>query len=472
MKTIKAKHHPKTFVTALFLCIILVAQAFVPAVSAAEQDNLEEQMDFLEKLIRLVEAGYYREVDLQQLVDGAYKGVFNALDPYSLYYTGEEYEEFDIQVTGTFGGIGVQIAVRDGYITVVAPLHGTPAHRAGIRAGDRVVMVDDADVRDIPIDKVANMMRGEPGTGVKIGVLRDGQPSLLEFGLVREIIEVNPVTYEVLDDKIGYIRLTEFNEHATGKVDEALDYFDGLGIRDVVLDLRNNPGGMVDQAVDVAGRFVPKGPVVHIERRNAPRQTLNSRPGQQKYNLAVLVNQGSASASEIVAGAVQDTKAGTLIGTRTFGKGTVQQLYPLTNGGRVKLTMAKYLTPNERVIDGEGITPDIVVENQSPAEKYVEGLAPVKGDRKLSVSSVGLDVLGVEQRLEIMGYNTGEVDGVFDDTLQRAVAEFQADTGLYPYGVLDITTRQKLLEEYETYLRENTPDAQLEKAIELLKTNS
>jgi carboxyl-terminal processing protease len=210
--------------------------------------------------------------------------------------------------------------------------------------------------------------------------------------------------------------------------------------------------------------------VVHIDRRTAPRQTLNSDLENPKYNLAVLVNGGSASASEIVAGAVQDTGAGTLIGTQTFGKGTVQQVLPLKNGSRIKLTIAKYLTPNDRVIDGVGITPDIVVENPAPEGKYGQDLAPVKGDRKLSVNMVGLDVLGAEQRLDEMGYGPGEVDGVFDTALEQAVARFQSDTGLYPYGVLDFTTQKRLLAEHRLYIEKNTPDLQLEKAVEILKS--
>ena len=463
------------FLAAIVLTILLVTQAFAPAALAAEtgeapqEKSLEEQMDFLELLIKAVDGLYYEDVDIQDLVDGAYKGVFNKLDPYSVYYTDEEYEEFDLEVTGTFGGIGVQIAMRDGFITVIAPIDGTPAYRAGIKAGDRVVTVDNTDVREISIDRVASMMRGEPGTKVSIGVLREGQPSVISFELTREIIEINPVTYEVLEGDVGYIRLSEFNEHAGQHVDEALEHFDSLEIKDIVLDLRNNPGGMVNQSVEVAGRFVPEGPVVHIERRNAPRQTLKSELKEQKYNLAVLVNGGSASASEIVAGAVQDTGAGTLIGTQTFGKGTVQQVLPLSNGSRIKLTIARYLTPNGRAIDGEGITPDMVVENQSPEGKYGQELAPIKGDRKLSVNAVGLDVLGAEQRLDTMGYNTGEVDGVFDTALEQAVRKFQSDTSLYPYGVLDLATQQRLLTEYQLYIEENTSDVQLQKAIETLK---
>jgi carboxyl-terminal processing protease len=452
----------------------MAALAFAPAALAEEetpqQKSLEEQMGFLELLIKAVESLYYEDVDIQDLVDGAYKGVFNKLDPYSVYYTDEEYEEFDLEVTGTFSGIGVQIAVRDGHITVIAPLDDTPAHRAGIRAGDRIVSVDDIDVREMPIEKVARMLRGEPGTKVKVGILREGQPSVIYFELTREMIEISPVKYELLEGGIGYIRLSEFNQHAGQHVDEALAHFDGLGIRDIILDLRDNPGGMVDQSVMVASRFVPEGPVVHIDRRTAPRQTLNSNLKETRYNLAVLVNGGSASASEIVAGAVQDTGAGILVGTQTFGKGTVQQVFPLNNGDRMKLTIAKYLTPNGRVIDGVGITPDIVVENPAPEGKYGRDLAPLKGDKKLAINMVGLDVLGAEQRLDEMGYSPGEVDGVFDAALEQAVAKFQSDAGLYPYGVLDITTQKRLLAEYRLHIEKNTPDLQLEKAVEILKS--
>jgi carboxyl-terminal processing protease len=463
-----------TLLTTLVLAVLMAALAFAPAALAEEetpqQKSLEEQMGFLELLIKAVESLYYEDVDIQDLVDGAYKGVFNKLDPYSVYYTDEEYEEFDLEVTGTFSGIGVQIAVRDGHITVIAPLDDTPAHRAGIRAGDRIVSVDDIDVREMPIEKVARMLRGEPGTKVKVGILREGQPSVIYFELTREMIEISPVKYELLEGGIGYIRLSEFNQHAGQHVDEALAHFDGLGIRDIILDLRDNPGGMVDQSVMVASRFVPEGPVVHIDRRTAPRQTLNSNLKETRYNLAVLVNGGSASASEIVAGAVQDTGAGILVGTQTFGKGTVQQVFPLNNGDRMKLTIAKYLTPNGRVIDGVGITPDIVVENPAPEGKYGRDLAPLKGDKKLAINMVGLDVLGAEQRLDEMGYSPGEVDGVFDAALEQAVAKFQSDAGLYPYGVLDITTQKRLLAEYRLHIEKNTPDLQLEKAVEILKS--
>lgn len=461
------------FLITALLAITLTVSSFAPAAyAAAEEKSLDEQINLLKLLIQATDGLYYKDVDIQDLIDGAYKGVFDRLDPYSVYYTDKEYEEFEVDVVGTFGGVGLQIAVRDGFVTVIAPLEDTPAYRAGMKTGDRVVSIDDTDVRDISIDKVASMMRGEPGTKVRIGVLREGHTSAIEFDLTRAIIEVNPVTYEVLEGDIGYIKLIEFNEHAAEHVDEALQHFDGLGIMKIILDLRNNPGGMIDQSVEVAGMFVPEGPIVHIERRNLPRQTMKSGVKEQKYDLAVLINGGSASASEIVAGAVQDTGAGTLIGTKTFGKGTVQQIFGFADSGRVKLTIAKYLTPEGRAIDGEGITPDMTVEQADLKGKYGEDLAPVSGKRKPLRNDVGLDVLGMEQRLDTMGYNAGEIDGVFDAALEQAVKEFQSDMGLYPYGVLDIVTQQRVLTEYELYLEENTPDVQLQKAVEVLKSEN
>ncbi|MBA1336036.1 MAG: Carboxyl-terminal protease [Firmicutes bacterium] len=456
-------------ISAALVFSLLLGMPYVYA-QGEEQSDLEYHMDFLGKLIQFVEANYYEEVDMQKLIDGAYKGVFEQLDPYSIYYTEEEYEEFDTVVTGTYGGVGVHISMRDGYVTVISPIEGTPAHKAGIKPGDRVVSVDGIDVTQIAIDKVANMMRGEPDTTVKLGILRDNQPGIIYFEIVRKVIEINPVSYELKENGIGYIRISDFNEHADENVENALAYFDEEGVKDIIIDLRNNPGGIIDQAVAIAGHFVPEGPVVYVDRRDGLRKTYNSDLEESKYNLVVLVNEGSASASEILAGAVQDTKSGVIVGTQTFGKGTVQTVLPLKNGGNIKLTIAKYLTPSERVIDGVGITPDVVIENEIPAGKYHDELAPIKGSRKPYISSVGLDVLGAEQRLDVLGYNVGEIDGVFDQILASAVSRFQSDKGLYPYGVLDLATQERLLWEYDEYIKKDDIDEQLQKAIEILKS--
>jgi carboxyl-terminal processing protease len=464
----------KAFAAISAVLVLTLMLGIFPAFAqeAAEQGDsgIKYHMDFLGRLIEFVQANYVDEVDIDKLIEGAYKGVFDQLDPYSIYFSEGEYEAFDLEVTGTFSGVGVQISMRDGYVTVIAPISGTPGDRAGIKPGDRVVSVDDIDVTNIAIDKVAAMMRGEPGTAVRLGIMRDGHVGIIYFDIIREIIEINPVRSEVLEGNIGYIRLDDFNEHTNENVKKALAEFDAKGITDIILDLRNNPGGIIDQAVAVAGYFVPEGPVVHVDRRNGIRTTYSSDLKEPRYNVAVLVNKGSASASEILAGAIQDTGAGVLVGTQTFGKGTVQAVLPLKNGADIKLTIARYLTPSEKVIDGQGLTPDIIVENEHPADRFADELAPIKGNRKPALSDIGLDVLGAEQRLVVLGYDVGEIDGVFDSHLYSAVAAFQADSGLYPYGVLDLATQQRLMAAYENHILTDDVDEQLQRAIEVLKT--
>ncbi len=456
----------------LILSMFLTVAICVPRVLAEGKEdqasNLLEELEFLQLVIEFVKANYVEEVDIQTLIDGAYKGVFEQLDPYSVYYTKEEYEDFDTQVNGTYEGIGIHITIRDDLVTVIAPIEGSPADKAGLKPGDKIIYVDDIDVRDYTLDQAASLMRGEPGTEVRLGIMREGEPGLLYFQIVRDRIEINTVKYEILEDNIGYIRITDFNEHVSKNVEDALEELDAKGITDIIIDLRNNPGGLLDEVVEIAENFIPEGPIVHIDRRNGERETHNSRLKELKYNLAVLVNEGSASASEIFAGAVQDTGAGVIIGTRTFGKGTVQTVLHLKNGGALKMTIARYLTPNERVIDGEGLTPDIIVENPYPAERYLDELAPIKGNRKPSRTVIGLDVLGAEQRLDVMGYEVGEVDGVFDGMLEEAVKQFQADNGLYSYGVLDLATQEKLQERFDEYIKQDDVDEQLQKAVEVL----
>lgn len=441
----------------------------VYAEETQEESSLQQQMDYLGKLIEFVEHNYVNSVSEEDLVEGAYKGIFNALDPHSTYYTPEEYEKFQTSTSGVFGGTGIHITIRNEEIYIIAPIEDTPADRAGIKAGDIIISVDGTDVRDYSLEKAADMIRGEIGTSVQLGIKREGEQDILYFDLVREEIRISPVSSKVMEEDIGYIRISSFNSNTEENIQKVLENFDSQGIKDIIIDLRNNPGGLLDEVVEMSKHFIPQGSIVHIDKRDGKRTTHTSDLQQQKYKLAVLVDGGSASASEIFAGAVQDTGAGTIIGTQTFGKGTVQSVVPLTNGGSVKLTIARYLTPNERIIDGEGITPDIVVENVAWQQTYKDELAPIKGDRKPTVGVIGLDVLGTEQRLNLMEYNVGEIDGIFDTALEKAVSDFQVDSGLYPYGVLDFATQQNLREKFEEYMNQNDLDEQLQKAIEVLK---
>ena len=313
-------------------------------------------------------------------------------------------------------------------------------------------------------------MRGEPGTSVRLGIKREGVDGILYFDIVREIIKVNPISFKVLEDEIGYIKIQTFNSNTEEYLRKALDEFDSKGITKLIIDVRYNPGGSLEQVVDVAKHFVPnKGPIVHIDyKKPEDKQTYYSDIEDSKYQLVVLVNEWSASASEIFAGAIQDSKAGTIIGVKTFGKGTVQQLIPLKKGGAMKLTMAKYLTPSGVAIDGVGIKPDIVVKNEKQ-KIDVNTLEKLEITRRMELGDTGKDVLAAEQRLKILGYKTEEPDEMLDEETYLVVKNFQSDRGLFPYGVLDITTQiylENAISDVEIEV-----DKQLEEAIKVLKAS-
>ncbi|SCG81800.1 carboxyl-terminal processing protease [Proteiniborus sp. DW1] len=333
------------------------------SIQQQEEIDLQQELESLGNLLKLIKANYAYEVTEKQLIEGAMKGLFYNLDDYSNYYTEEEFKELNETVSGDFGGIGLYVTEKNGNITVLTPIKDTPAFKAGIKPEDIMVSVDDIDIRGISLKKATDLMRGEPGTKVKIGIVRRGESKPLYFNIVRELIQLNPVEYEILKDNIGYIKITEFNNHTLENVLIALGEFDRNKIDKVIFDVRNNPGGSLREVIDVLRFLVPRGPIVHVKYSDGQIKTYFSYNDDVNFKLAVLTNKGSASASEIFAGAIQDTGVGTIIGTTTYGKGTVQSIIPLANGGGVKLTVAEYFTAKENPVDKVGIQPDVVVEN-------------------------------------------------------------------------------------------------------------
>jgi carboxyl-terminal processing protease len=416
---------------------------------------------FLEVINRVRES-YVEEVPADQLIEGALRGIVESLgDPYSTYMTPQEFQDFQAGTNGTFGGVGIVITEEDGYIVVVAPIKGTPGDRAGIRPRDRIIRVDGRDLRGVGVDTAGELMRGKPGTEVVLEIERDGR--ILRVPITREVIEVNPVESKLLDGGYGYIRLTNFNEHAGRRVREALAAFEKQGVRGIILDLRGNPGGLLSQALEVAREFVPAGPVVYIEeRQQKERRVLSSNLSKQRWPLVVLVDGGSASAAEIVAGAIQDRKAGVLVGEKTFGKATVQDVFRLANGGAVKLTIGRYLTPSGRSIDQEGITPDVLV----PVPHNLKDFEPLKLSRTLRLGTGGLDVAELQKRLQALGYRITKIDGIFGPETGGAVRQLQMDAGLPATGTVDQATLTALNRRLSG---EGTKDVQLEKAVEVLK---
>ncbi|MDK2800851.1 MAG: carboxyl-terminal processing protease [Clostridiales bacterium] len=402
-----------------------------------------------------------------ELRDQAIEGMFETLDQYSTFFYQDEYEQFSAAVDGQFGGIGISVANRNGNITILAPIENTPGDRAGLKSGDKIIYINDVDVSNYDVNIAVPLMRGEPGTSVKLGIKREGYEDILYFNIVRDLIKINPITHNVLENNIGYIRISDFNANTVEYFTDVLNEFDKAKIKKIIIDVRNNPGGSLTQVVDIANYFVPnEGPIVHIEYKDEKQKyTFYSDLKKSKYEVVVLINEGSASASEIFAGAIQDSKAGKIVGTKSFGKGTVQELLPLRGGGAIKMTIARYLTPNGTVIDGDGIHPDVEVRNitQKIDMSKLEKLEPV---RKLTLSDKGKDVFAAEQRLALLGYDVGEPDEVFDEKTFKAVKDFQAEQNLYPYGVLDFSTQAAL--NVAVSQLEVVVDKQLEKAVEIL----
>lgn len=312
---------------------------------------------------RIIKNLYVDDTAGIDLMTGAVRGAVAAVgDPYSDYFDAKAFKEFLVEVKGSFGGVGLVLGMRDKQITVVAPIEGTPADQAGIASGDRIIAINGQSTKEMAIDEAVAMIRGPEGSEVTLTVARPGQEAV-DYAITRATIQIKTVTGKMLDGGIGYIRLSYFNENTGDEFAAKLRDLESQGLKALILDLRNNPGGLIDESVKVAGHLIPPGPVVSVVSRDGKRREhFPPRPAETRYPLAVLINGGSASASEIVAGAVQDTGAGTLVGTKSFGKGSVQSLFPLGDDTALKLTTAKYHTPKDRVIHGIGIEPDVAVE--------------------------------------------------------------------------------------------------------------
>jgi len=328
-------------------------------------DQYEELRTFSD-VLTAVQKNYVDETKVKDLVQGAIRGMLATLDPHSAYMTPEMYKEMQVETKGEFGGVGIQIGVKENRLAVIAPIEGTPAHRAGIKAGDFITKVNDESTKDLTLMDAVQKMRGPKGTKVNLTVQRDGTPELLQFTLVRDTIKIESVKAKTLDN-MGYIRLTQFQE-ATGRdLSKALKQFKEQKVQGTILDLRNNPGGLLTAAVEVSEQFLPSGKlVVYTKGRESKKDEWFAKGKDQMEDapMIVLVNEGSASASEIVAGALQDWGRAVIVGTTSFGKGSVQTILPLGDGSGLRLTTAKYYTPKGRSIQSTGITPDIVVKVQ------------------------------------------------------------------------------------------------------------
>ena len=337
--------------------------------TTAIEDTYERLKVFTE-ILSLIQSHYVDEINSKEVIYGAVKGMLDTLDPHSSFMPPEAFKEMQVETQGSFGGLGIEITVKDRMLTVVAPIEGTPADRAGLQPGDRIVRIEKETTRDMTLAEAVRKLRGPKGTKVTIGILREGQADVLEVTLVREVIEVRSVRSKELGDGIFYARVASFQERTAKGLEQALEQGVKDGATAVILDLRNDPGGLLNQAVAVSGMFLDKGQLIVYTQGRLKNQDMRFNADYPyslpKLPMVVLVNGGSASASEIVAGALQDWKRAVILGTKTFGKGSVQTVIPLSDGSGLRLTTAKYFTPKGRSIHGLGLVPDIVVELPKP----------------------------------------------------------------------------------------------------------
>ncbi len=350
--------------------VLLVLTGGVQRGVTAVEDTYDKLKVFTE-ILSLIQSNYVDEVKSKDLMYGAIKGMMDTLDPHSAFMPPEAFKEMQVETQGSFGGLGIEITVKDRMLTVVAPIDGTPAERANIQPGDRIVKIEGQATKDMTLMDAVRKLRGPKGSKVTISILRgEGATEPMDLSLVRETIEVHSVRSKDLGDGIGYVRITSFQEKTSKDLEKALEQAQKAGDTSLVLDLRNDPGGLLNQAVAVSDMFLEKGQLIVYTQGRIKNQdlrfTAEHNSGLPNWPMVVLVNGGSASASEIVAGALQDWKRAVLIGTKTFGKGSVQTVIPLSDGSGVRLTTAKYFTPRGRSIHGIGITPDIVVDLPKP----------------------------------------------------------------------------------------------------------
>ncbi|WP_110955326.1 S41 family peptidase [Anaerosinus massiliensis] len=364
----------------LVLLTMFATLSGVYYVLGLNQFKVSNTVRFLHAL-RFIDSQFVNEVSENKLITGAISGMMASLeDPHSIYLDPQMYKELMSHTEGSFGGVGIVMGVKDKVLTVVAPIEGTPSFTAGIKSGDKIVKINGEDTKELAVDQAANKIRGEIGTEITLTIQREGEEEK-DYVLTRSNIEIKTVASKMLDGGVGYIRISTFSEHTGKDVDKAYKELEEQGMKAIVLDLRDNPGGLLNTSVEVANYFIPKGTVVSTIKRDGTREVLSAtKLDAVKYPAAVLVNGGSASASEIVSGAIQDTQSGTIVGTKSYGKGSVQIVMPMYGGDALKLTIAKYYTPNDRSIDGIGIEPDVVVEPNGTTDNQLEkAIEIVKG---------------------------------------------------------------------------------------------
>jgi carboxyl-terminal processing protease len=373
------------FVLISGLVVLAFISVAISGIDKKKKDDLYQQVELFSDSLAIIQTEYVDEANPKDLIYGALKGMLSSLDPHSQFMDPDTYNELKVDTEGKFGGIGIEITIKDGLLTVVTPIEDTPAWKAGLKTNDKIVKINDELTRDMTLIDAVKKLRGKPGDPVNITILRESEKKVLEFKIVRDIIKIKDIKEaRILEDGTGYIRLVEFRENTPQDITAALERLSKEGMNALILDLRNNPGGLLDTAVKVAEKFIEKGKKIVYTKGRKPQQNLEfiSHEAHPILNIpmVVLINEGSASGSEIVAGALQDYKRAIILGTKSFGKGSVQTVVPLRDGSALRLTTSKYFTPLGKVIHGKGVIPDIVVEETKIEPVLAEEAKPQKAE--------------------------------------------------------------------------------------------
>ncbi len=356
----------------IFICLLFLLAGARIAIGEAEPPEAEalplNELRTFTEIFAKIKSDYVEQVDDEELLENAIRGMLEGLDPHSAYLDGDSYKDLQEGTSGEFGGLGIEVGMENGFVKVISPIDDTPAQKAGIKAGDLIIKLDNRSVKGMSLNDAVDIMRGKPGDPITLTIIRENEGKPLVITIVRDIIKTKSVRFDTLEPGFGYLRISSFQSHTVEDLRQAIDQLkkdNSEKLKGIILDLRNNPGGILNAAVGVSDMFLNKGMIVYTEgRKKDSKLKFNAKPNAKLPDvpLIVLVNAGSASASEIVAGALQDHGRGIIMGEKTFGKGSVQTILPMNNNAALKLTTARYYTPNGRSIQASGITSDIIID--------------------------------------------------------------------------------------------------------------
>ncbi|WP_413309404.1 S41 family peptidase [Bacillus sp. 1P10SD] len=458
------------FIMLLFLMVFLSAGITTIAFAFGKEKVVTvgtERSEFnkLYEAFDTLKNGYFKEVDQKKLINGAINGMVESLDdPYSDYMSNEEAKSFHSSISSSFEGIGAEIQEKDGHIVIVSPIKGSPAEKAGLKPNDMIISVDSKSLQGMNSTEAVTLIRGKKGTKVELTIQRPGTEAPMTVPIIRDTIPIETVYGEMVDDSIAKVQITSFSSNTSKELVTTLNDLQKKGMKGLVLDLRQNPGGLLDQAVSITSMFVPKGKIIVKEedRNGKIKEIASQNQGNPDLPLVVLIDKGSASASEIFAAAVKESAGIPLVGEKSFGKGTVQTAEDFKDGSNLKYTIAKWLTPNGNWIHKKGIEPDVAV-----ALPEFATLPIIDPEKELAFSNSSTEIQTAQKMLKAIGYDPGREDGFFDEKTKQAVIAFQTAQKLPANGVLKGESTLKLMELLRDKIK--TSDTQLQKAIEVLK---